>query len=87
MARMQLSEEAYKAALNVGSIRDAEEFLDAYGSHVSNGRQEVRGDDAEHLFITALQSQAAVRRIQDRVQDHTPALSNTQMEVKNASDG
>lgn len=41
MTRMQLSEDAYKSALHVNTIRDAEEFIDAYGSHVSNGRQEV----------------------------------------------
>ena len=41
MARMRLSEDAYQAALDVNSFRDADEFLDAYGSHVSNGRQEV----------------------------------------------
>lgn len=40
MTRMQLSEDAYKSVLHVDTIRDAEEFIDAYGSHVSNGRQE-----------------------------------------------
>ncbi|CAN0541606.1 unnamed protein product, partial [Scytosiphon promiscuus] len=43
MTRMQLSEDARKTALEVKNMRDAEEFLDAFGSHVSNGRQEVRG--------------------------------------------
>lgn len=41
MTRMQLSEDALKTALEVDSFRDAEEFLDSFGSHVSNGRQEV----------------------------------------------
>lgn len=41
MTRMVLSEDAFKTALEVDSIRDANEFLDAFGSHVSNGRQEV----------------------------------------------
>lgn len=41
MTRMVLSEDALKTAIEVNSIRDADEFLDAFGSHVSNGRQEV----------------------------------------------
>ncbi|CAM9960935.1 unnamed protein product, partial [Hapterophycus canaliculatus] len=41
MTRMTLSEDALKTAIEVNSIRDADEFLDAFGSHVSNGRQEV----------------------------------------------
>ncbi|CAM9286827.1 unnamed protein product, partial [Laminaria digitata] len=53
MARMQLSEDAYKTALTVKSFRDAEEFLDAYGSHVSNGRQELGGIFYSTITITS----------------------------------
>lgn len=60
MSRMQLSEDALKTALEVDSFRDAEEFLDAFGSHVSNGRQEVQhctrkySDEILHiLFVLA----------------------------------
>lgn len=42
MSRMSLSEEALKMALEIDSIRDAQDFLDTFGSHVSNGRQEVQ---------------------------------------------
>lgn len=42
MARMQLSEDALETALEITTVRDAGEFIDAFGSHVSNGRQEVR---------------------------------------------
>ena len=41
---MEISEDAYNAALEVDSVRDADMFIDAYGTHVSNGRQEVRGE-------------------------------------------
>ena len=44
LARMEISEDAYNAALEVDSVRDADMFIDAYGTHVSNGRQEVRGE-------------------------------------------
>lgn len=41
ISRMTLSEDAFNTALEVDSIREAESFLDTFGSHVSNGRQEV----------------------------------------------
>lgn len=41
LSRMTLSEDAFKTALEVNSICEAECFLDTFGSHVSNGRQEV----------------------------------------------
>ncbi|CAN0246322.1 unnamed protein product, partial [Ectocarpus sp. 12 AP-2014] len=53
MARMVLSEDAFKTALEVDSIRDANEFLDAFGSHVSNGRQELGGIFYSTLTMTS----------------------------------
>ena len=47
---MELSEDAYNAALEKDSVRDADMFIDAYGSHVSNGRQEVRGEAFVDVF-------------------------------------
>lgn len=51
MTKMQLSDDAYKTALEVKNMRDAEEFLDAFGSHVSNGRQEVRAVTDSDVFV------------------------------------
>ncbi|CAM9095802.1 unnamed protein product, partial [Laminaria digitata] len=55
MTRMQLSEDAYSAAVEVDSIRDADMFLDAYGSHVSNGRQELGGIFYSTITITSVE--------------------------------
>lgn len=41
VSRATLSEDAFNAALEVDSIHEAQEFLDNFGSHVSDGRQEV----------------------------------------------
>lgn len=62
MTRMVLSEDALRTAIEVNSIRDAEEFLDAFGSHVSNGRQEVR-----QTFRSGLRSRGDILRLEIRL--------------------
>lgn len=41
LSQMDLTPDAFEAAILVDSIEKGEEFLDNYGSHVSTGRQEV----------------------------------------------